>query len=113
MTGRPRNDHFSTPSGLAGWSQGGTARRINARAHLYDARQKIDNGVRHGPHDLRVRALAGLRGQGCPVLDADVARLPPYVRPRVRVHGHHTVTLPDLSGRTYRAPRDPDAADER
>jgi hypothetical protein len=58
-------------------------------------------------------ALAGLRAQSCPVLDADVARLSPYVRHHIRVHGHYTFTLPDLGGRTYRALRDPDAADEQ
>jgi len=58
-------------------------------------------------------ALAGLRGQGYPVLDADIARLSPYVRHHIRVHGHYTFTLPDLGGRTYRTLRDPDAADEQ
>ncbi|KUL30874.1 Tn3 family transposase [Actinoplanes awajinensis] len=57
--------------------------------------------------------LAGLRGQGYPVLDADVARLSPYVRHHIRVHGHYTSTLPDLRGRTCRARRDPDAVDEQ
>ncbi|MEU8813098.1 Tn3 family transposase [Actinoplanes sp. NPDC048796] len=57
--------------------------------------------------------LAGLRGQGYPVLDADVARLSPYVRHHIRVHGHYTFTLPDLGGRTYRRLRDPDSGDEQ
>jgi TnpA family transposase len=43
--------------------------------------------------------LAGQRAQGYPVLDADVARLAPYVRRHIRVHGHYTFALPDL-GRT-------------
>ncbi|MET8351578.1 Tn3 family transposase [Micromonospora sp. NPDC005206] len=57
-------------------------------------------------------ALAGLRAQGYPVLYADVARLSPYVRHHIRVHGHYTFTLPDLGGRTYRPLRDPDAGDD-
>jgi TnpA family transposase len=57
-------------------------------------------------------ALAGLRAQGYPVLDADVARLSPYVRHHIRVHGHYTFTLPDLGGRTYRPLRNLDAGDD-
>lgn len=57
-------------------------------------------------------ALDGLRAQGYPVLDADVARLSPYVRHHIRVHGHYTFTLPDLDGRTYRPLRDPDVGDD-
>ncbi|WP_231957044.1 MULTISPECIES: transposase [unclassified Actinoplanes] len=57
-------------------------------------------------------ALAGLRAQGYPVLDADVGRLSPFVRHHIRVHGHYTFTLPDLGGRTYRRLRDPDAGDD-
>ncbi|GAA4967503.1 hypothetical protein GCM10025331_70340 [Actinoplanes utahensis] len=46
-------------------------------------------------------------------MDADLARLSPYVRHHIRVHGHYTFALPDLGGRTYRTLRDPDAADEQ
>ncbi|GAA3945818.1 hypothetical protein Aau02nite_65290 [Amorphoplanes auranticolor] len=45
--------------------------------------------------------------------DADVARLSPYVRHHIRVHGHYTFTLSDLRGGTYRTLRNPDGADEQ
>jgi hypothetical protein len=47
------------------------------------------------------------------VLDVDAARLSPYVRHHLRVHGHYTLTLPDLGGRNYRTLCDPEAADEQ
>ena len=56
--------------------------------------------------------LTGLRAQGHPVLDADVARFSPYVRHHIRVHGHYTFTLPDLGERIYRPLRDPDTGDD-
>ncbi|MGH3193346.1 MAG: Tn3 family transposase, partial [Streptosporangiaceae bacterium] len=52
------------------------------------------------------RALAGLRAQGYPVLDEDVARLSAYVRKHINVHGHYSFRLPDLGG-TWRRLRDP------
>src|ERR1019366_8730402 len=56
-------------------------------------------------------ALDQLRGQGYPVLDADVARLSPYMRKHLSVHGHYSFQLPDLAaGR--RPLRDPDAEDD-
>ncbi|MGH3612386.1 MAG: Tn3 family transposase [Pseudonocardia sp.] len=39
-------------------------------------------------------ALTQLRARGYPVLDADVARLSPYRRRHLNVHGHYTFQLP-------------------
>ncbi|MGX6606583.1 Tn3 family transposase [Micromonosporaceae bacterium Da 78-11] len=52
-----------------------------------------------------------LRASGYPVLDADVARLSPYLRRHINVHGHYSFQLPEL-GDGRRALRDPDAGDE-
>lgn len=52
-------------------------------------------------------AVTELRAQGYPVLAADLARLSPYVRGHLNVHGHYTFALPDLGGRR-RPLRDPD-----
>lgn len=41
-------------------------------------------------------ALGRLRAQGHPVLDVDVARLSPYMRRHLNVHGHYSFHLPDL-----------------
>ncbi|QNE15145.1 Tn3 family transposase [Pseudarthrobacter sp. NBSH8] len=50
-----------------------------------------------------------MRATGYPVLDADVARLSPYMRKHINVHGHYSFLLPELlDGR--RPLRDPDAA---
>ncbi|WP_326969038.1 Tn3 family transposase [Arthrobacter sp. CG_A4] len=55
------------------------------------------------------RVLDALRATGYPVLDADVARLSPYMRKHINVHGHYSFLLPELlDGR--RPLRDPDAA---
>lgn len=54
--------------------------------------------------------MNALRAEGYPVLEADVARLSPYVRCHINVHGHHSFHLPDLGG-GRRALRDPDADD--
>lgn len=53
-------------------------------------------------------ALDQLRAQGYPVLDADVARLSPFVRRHLNVHGKYSFALPELPG-GLRALRDPDA----
>ncbi|WP_283136178.1 hypothetical protein [Rhizohabitans arisaemae] len=44
------------------------------------------------------------------MLDADVARLSPYLRKHIRVHGHYSFQLPDFDGahRRLRAPDEPD-----
>ena len=55
-------------------------------------------------------ALAALRASGHPVRDADVARLSPYGRRHLNVHGHYSFQLPDLGG-GRRPLRDPDTAD--
>lgn len=56
-------------------------------------------------------ALARLRADGYQVHDEDVARLSPYVRRHLNVHGHYLFQLPELVG-TRRALRDPDTEDE-
>jgi TnpA family transposase len=53
-------------------------------------------------------ALATLRAQGYPVLDADAARLSVYQWRHINVHGHYSFALPDLGG-GRRPLRDPDA----
>jgi TnpA family transposase len=53
-------------------------------------------------------ALATLRAQGYPVLDADAARLSVYQWQHINVHGHYSFALPDLGG-GRRPLRDPDA----
>jgi TnpA family transposase len=55
--------------------------------------------------------LDRLRGDGFPVLDADVARLSPYMYAHINVHGHYTFTAPELGG-ARRPLREPDAAAE-
>jgi TnpA family transposase len=54
-------------------------------------------------------ALAQLRAIGYPVLERDVARLSPYMRRLINVHGH-SFALPDFGG-VRRALRDPDDPD--
>jgi hypothetical protein len=44
------------------------------------------------------------------VLDADVARLSPYMRRHINFHGHYSFALPDLH-RSSDTP-DPDAPDD-
>ena len=56
-------------------------------------------------------ALDQLRDEGYPVRDEDVARLSPFVRRHLNVHGHYSFQLPDLGG-TRRALRDPDSSDD-
>lgn len=56
-------------------------------------------------------ALIRLRDDGCSVRDEDVARLSPYMRRHVNVHGHYSFQLPELAGRR-RALRDPDGPEE-
>ncbi|MEV1005499.1 Tn3 family transposase [Nonomuraea sp. NPDC050202] len=55
-------------------------------------------------------ALRQLRAQGYPVLDDDVARLSPFVRRHINVHGRYSFQRPQLGG-GRRALRDPDADD--
>jgi len=43
-------------------------------------------------------ALRQLRAAGYPVLDEDVARLSPFVRKHLNVHGRYSFALPDLGG---------------
>ena len=51
-------------------------------------------------------ALDQLRAQGHPVLDEDVARLSPFIRHHLNVHGQYSFLLPDLLA-GLRALRDP------
>ena len=55
-------------------------------------------------------ALDRLRADGYPLRDQDVARLSPYMRRHLNVHGHYSFQLPQLAGR--RTLRDPDSPDE-
>ncbi|GAA3624932.1 hypothetical protein GCM10022419_133130 [Nonomuraea rosea] len=55
-------------------------------------------------------ALHQLRVQGYPVLDDDIARLSPFVRRHINVHGGYSFQRPQLSG-GRRALRDPEADD--
>ncbi len=56
-------------------------------------------------------ALARLRAAGYPVADDDVARLSPFVRRHLNVHGKYSFSLPELAG-GLRALRDPDTPDD-
>ncbi len=51
-------------------------------------------------------ALEQLRARGHPVRDEDVARLSPFIRHHLRVHGDYSFLLPDLAG-ALRDLRDP------
>jgi len=57
-------------------------------------------------------ALNHLRAQGYPVRDEDVARLSPFMRKHMNVHGKYSFAVPDLPEGTTRQLRDPDARDE-
>lgn len=57
-------------------------------------------------------AVAQLRAQGYPVLDTDLARVSPYLRGHLNVHGHYVFALPELGGHR-RALREPDTTDDR
>jgi TnpA family transposase len=57
-------------------------------------------------------ALDQLRAQGYPVLEADAARLSPFVRKHLGVHGTYSFLLPDLAEGAIRELRDPDSNDE-
>jgi TnpA family transposase len=56
--------------------------------------------------------LDQLRAEDVPVLDADVARLPPYMYAHINVHGHCTFTAPNLGG-GRRPLREPEATAEK
>jgi TnpA family transposase len=56
-------------------------------------------------------ALRRLRALGHQVLDEDVARLSPFVRRHLNVHGKYSFRLPELPG-GFRSLRDPDAPEE-
>ena len=62
-------------------------------------------------------ALNQLRSQGYPVRDEDVARLSPFMRNHINVHGKYSFTAAKPAGRAEGATatrqlRDPDARDE-
>jgi TnpA family transposase len=57
-------------------------------------------------------ALDQLRAQGHPVRDEDVARLSPFVRKHLGVHGTYSFALPDLAPGVIRELRDPQDPDE-
>lgn len=56
-------------------------------------------------------ALTQLRAQGYPVREEDVARLSPFIRKHINVHGRHSFHRPELGG-GRRPLRDPDAPDD-
>jgi hypothetical protein len=62
-------------------------------------------------------ALNTLRAQGYPVRDEDVARLSPFMRKHINVHGKYSITAvdpadPAKGAVATRQLRDPDARDE-
>jgi Tn3 transposase DDE domain len=57
-------------------------------------------------------ALAQLKTQGYPVLDEDAARLSPFVRKHLGVHGTYSFAMPDLQPGAIRELRELDAPDE-
>lgn len=57
-------------------------------------------------------AVHRLKAQAYPVRDEDMARLSPFVRKHLGVHGAYNFLLPDLAPRTIRDLRDPDAPDD-
>ncbi len=62
-------------------------------------------------------ALRQLRSQGYPVRDEDVARLSPFMRNHINVHGKYSFTPVKPAGRAKGATaarqlRDPDARDD-
>lgn len=58
-------------------------------------------------------AVERLRAQGYPVLGEDVARLSPFVRKHLGVHGAYSFARPDLAPGAIRELRDPDAPDDQ
>jgi TnpA family transposase len=60
-------------------------------------------------------AIEQLRADGYPVLDADVARLSPYMGRHINFHGHYSSAATDLGGARYAIPTPPttDAAAAR
>jgi TnpA family transposase len=57
-------------------------------------------------------AIRQLKTQGYPVLDEDAARLSPFVRKHLGVHGTYSFALPDLEPGAIRELRDPDTPHE-
>ncbi|ORI20697.1 Tn3 family transposase [Rhodococcus sp. 1168] len=57
------------------------------------------------------RALDELRAQDYPVHDEDATRLSAFMRRHIRLAGHYSFQLPELTG-GHRPLRDPDAADD-
>jgi len=57
-------------------------------------------------------AITQLKAQGYPVREEDAARLSPFVRKHLGVHGTYSFALPDLEPGTIRELRDPDAPDD-
>lgn len=57
-------------------------------------------------------AVHQLKAQGYPVRGEDIARLSPFVRTHLSVHGTYSFVLPAMEPGTIRELRDPDATDE-
>jgi hypothetical protein len=62
-------------------------------------------------HLLHERRAGALRAEGYPVREEDFARLSPFVRHHLGVHGRFLFVLPDLAA-GIRPLRDPDTADD-
>jgi hypothetical protein len=56
-------------------------------------------------------AIEQLKAQGYPVRAEDAARLSPFVRKHLGVHGTYSFLLPDLAPGAIRELRDPDGPD--
>jgi hypothetical protein len=56
-------------------------------------------------------ALAQPRSSGYPVRDEDVARLSPFLKQHINMHGRYSFSLPDLAG-GLRALRDPGSPED-
>ena len=57
-------------------------------------------------------SIGQLKAQGYPVRDDDMARLSPFVRKHVGVHGTCSFALPGLEPSAIRELRDPDDGDD-
>ena len=77
------------------WKESSDAERVR---HLDVARQSGALVTRGRDTVYLDHALEQLRATGYPVLDADVARLSPYMRRHINFHGHYSFALADAGG---------------
>lgn len=57
-------------------------------------------------------AIEQPKATGYPIRDEDVARLSPFVRKHLNVHGTYSFALPELAPGAIRELRDPEAPDD-